>query len=107
MWLGFVRLAPTGGNTSLRVLPAEQPQVFVRVAQISLAQSRFVSRLVPLISMVRIAGFEIDASKFVGDAGGAGKIGLRRARIEHLLLELRRLRCLPLESIRHRHGTQS
>src|ERR1700722_15249534 len=49
--LRVVRIFPAGGNTGLRPLPAEQPQVLVGVAQIGFVGDRVVSHLVPLVGV--------------------------------------------------------
>src|SRR5580700_9114729 len=59
--LRFIGLAAAGSDASLRTLPAEQPQIFVGVAQVFFVRDRFVSHLVPFEGVVGVAGFQIHA----------------------------------------------
>src|SRR5882762_164904 len=84
--LGFVSLAPAGGDAGLCVLPAEEPEVSFVVGNLGFAHGRVVSHAIPLESMIGVTGFEINAGHLIGDSPGAGKIILAQTAVKHLLL---------------------
>src|ERR1700686_2596567 len=63
MFLSFIVLTTPGSDAGLGVLPPENPQILLGFTQARLLKCCFIARFVPLVGILGITGFEINASE--------------------------------------------